>query len=206
VLLRPQWRSWLVRGGNALVLFGGVLLLQIGAYRLGYEHLANWLSVPGVLLAIIVSVYTAFLFAQARGRDFWQSPLLPLHMLVHSLLAGSALLVLLDSAGVFVHLVDFIKPWYGIAIVLNLLILLVELTITHPTSDAKATVRMILKGRYKSGFWWVVVAGCNLFPLIGVLFFSQSPVVMFLSALAGLIGIYRTERIWLEAPQRIPLA
>ena len=36
------------------------------------------------------AVYTAFLLAQAKGRDFWQNPLLSVHLLAHALLAGAA--------------------------------------------------------------------------------------------------------------------
>ena len=43
-----------------------------------------------VALAVVAAVYTAFLFAQAKGRDFWQNPLLSVHLLAHALLAGSA--------------------------------------------------------------------------------------------------------------------
>ena len=53
-----------------------------------------WLAWPGVVLAALAAVYTAFLFAQAGGRDLWQSPLLAWHLLVQAVMAGRAALLL----------------------------------------------------------------------------------------------------------------
>lgn len=86
VLLRPHWGSWLVKGGYSITVFGGLVTLLGVALYFGWDFispLASWLT---ALMAIVVAVYTAFLFAQAKGRDFWQSPTLALHMLVHSTL------------------------------------------------------------------------------------------------------------------------
>jgi Ni/Fe-hydrogenase subunit HybB-like protein len=46
-----------------------------------------------------VAGYTAFLFGQAEGRDFWQSPLLLPILLVQALVAGTAALLLMLVAG-----------------------------------------------------------------------------------------------------------
>ena len=205
VLLRPHWKSWLVRGGYALTLFGALLSLQAAGAWLGWRAFSTWLLVPGVLLAILVAVYTAFLFAQARGRDFWQSPLLPLHMLVHSAMAGSAMWLLLSVLGLLPvpALVPFVLAG---SLVANLLVVLAELSITHPTSDAKATVALILKGRYRRNFWWTIVSG-NLVPLLCLLLVPKTALPVFgLAALLVIYGIYQLEKIWVEAPQRLPLS
>jgi formate-dependent nitrite reductase membrane component NrfD len=91
VLLRPQWNSWLVKGGYTITVFG--LLVTIWAAMTFFEIKTGvttllWIT---AIFAILLAIYTAFLFAQAKGRDFWQSPTLPLHMLVHSVMAGTAI-------------------------------------------------------------------------------------------------------------------
>ena len=48
-----------------------------------------------LILAVGVVVYTGFLFGQAEGRDLWQSTLLPVHLLVQGLMAGSAALLVI---------------------------------------------------------------------------------------------------------------
>ena len=87
---------------------------------------------------------------------------------------------------------------------LNLLVMLIELTTTHMTQEAKLTAKMITKGRYKQLFWWGVVIIGNLLPLI--LMLSGMAFGIQIGGLLALVGIYLTEKIWVEAPQRIQLS
>ena len=52
-----------------------------------------------VILSVLAAVYTAFLLAQAKGRDLWQSPLLPVRMLVSSAMTGAAVVLLVSLLG-----------------------------------------------------------------------------------------------------------
>ena len=64
---------------------------------------------------------------------------------------------------------------------------------------------MILRGPYARLFYAGALCLGNILPLSLLLFSSSLP----LTALAGvavLAGIYITEHIWVEAPQRIPLS
>lgn len=88
VLLRPNWTSWVAKGAYLITGFGAVLTLLLLNDHFGSGDLI-WLKLVGLALALLSSVYTAFLFAQAKGRDFWQSPLLPFQMVTQSLLAGT---------------------------------------------------------------------------------------------------------------------
>lgn len=204
VILRPQWRSWLVRGGYALTFFGGLLTLQLVAAWLGWQGLAEGLILPGVLLAVIVAVYTAFLFAQARGRDFWQSPMLPIHMLVHSVVGGAAALSLLNGLGMLA-LGDVPAQVLSLGLIANIIVVGIELVMPHPTSDAKAVVKMLLHGRYRTAFWVALGLG-SLLPWVGLLWHGAEPAVAIAASVLAIWGIYSLEKIWVEAPQRIPLA
>jgi formate-dependent nitrite reductase membrane component NrfD len=154
--------------------------------------------------SIMLAIYTAFLFAQAKGRDFWQSPTLALHMLIHSFMAGGALYSITDAfLGSTTDWSQFITYVLYISIGLNLFIMLIELSITHPTEDSKRVAHMIVGGRYKKQFWLGTVLIGNILPLV-LIYIGGT----WISALAGLliiIGIYITEKIWIEAPQRIQL-
>ena len=44
-------------------------------------------------LALGAAIYTAFLFAQAEGRDLWQSSLLPFHLMAQAFVAGAGALL-----------------------------------------------------------------------------------------------------------------
>lgn len=207
VLLRPQWSSWLVKGGYAITTYGALLSFLALASWMDWSFVlapAKWLT-AGV--GVLVAVYTAFLFAQAKGRDFWQSPTLAIHMLIHSFMAGASVFGILslfvaNGAG----WLSFLNYVLLVGIGINLLTMLFELTMTHPTQDAKRVVDMILKGRYKNKFWAGVLLIGNLLPLAVLFILPTTPPTLAIAGTIVLIGIYITEDIWVEAPQRIPLS
>ena len=170
---------------------------------MGYS--GNAITLGNCIFAILLAVYTAFLFAQAKGRDFWQSPTLPLHMLVHSVMAGAAIFALVSLIFGNENWMDILRNTMVIALLVNLFTLITELTITHPTTAAKTVVKMITKGRYKNLFWIGTVLIGNIIPLV-LVFFSPSVSTIAIAGVFVLVGIYATEKIWVEAPQRIPLA
>ena len=208
VLLRPHWKSWLVKGGYAITIFGGLLSLLLMNLFLEWD-ISLFLVISTSIFALIVAVYTAFLFGQAKGRDFWQSPTLAIHMLVHSFMAGAAVFCLLGGLGVLGYaeasLFEFWKNILLIGIGANLLTILFELTTTHPTEDAKYAVEMITKGRYKNSFYLMVVLVGNLIPFLMMLLLPASSWLLPLAGIMVLVGLYFLEHIWVEAPQRIPL-
>ena len=153
---------------------------------------------------IITSIYTAFLFRQAKGRDLWQSPLSAFHMLVHSLMAGSSLFILLslflNLQTTFLH---FSQLTFVVSIVLNLIIIFSEFKILNHSSDSKKALNLIANGRYRQVFWLVAIILGNLMPL--GLIFSGLPLFLVISSILCIIGIFTTQHLWVEAPQRIPL-
>ena len=206
VLLRPHWGSWLVKGGYTITAFGGLVTLLGASTLFGLEALKpvlNWLT---LITAGVLAVYTAFLFGQAKGRDFWQSPTLALHMLVHSVMAGAAAFAIValfteTSADWTMYLKNMLFATIGV----NLLTIMFELVSKHPTEDAKYTVSMITKGRYAKLFYGGVLLVGNILPVILMILGAGNPIMMAAAGAAVLLGIYFTEHIWVEAPQRIPL-
>jgi len=204
VLLRPQWKSWLTKGGYAITLFGGVVACWLAAIYFHLDLLQKVFFLLSAIMATVVATYTAFLFAQAKGRDFWQSPTLVLHMITHSIMAGAASMMLVG------YLIPTPAEWMPFnsnlligSTVFNLVLMLIELTITHPTQDAKTVVSMIVSGRYKMTFWMGSIFMGNLLPLL--LLTDVLGGLSILASALSLVGIFITEKIWVEAPQRIPL-
>ena len=204
VLLRPQWKSWLVRGAYFMSGYGFLLVLW-GLARwqrwAGLESLLVW---PLIFFALMTAVYTAFLFAQARGRDFWQSPLMAVHMLAHSLLAGAAVLsIALLSTGGGIIWEGILRQTLLLGIVLNLAALFLELITPHPTREARRTAAAIVRGRF-GGLFWSAVLGGGLIPLGLALWGGGSALA--LSGAGSLAGLYAIEHIWIRAPQMIRLS
>jgi Ni/Fe-hydrogenase subunit HybB-like protein len=104
---------------------------------------------------VLTAVYTAYLFAQAKARDLWQNPLLPPHLLVQSLLLGSAALM---PFAVWLEPEGAPLAWaLGATSLLHLLMVWGEVTLTHPTAHARLAVREMTRGRYAAFFWAGIV-------------------------------------------------
>ena len=93
MFLRPQWRSWLVRGAVIITAYGALLVLHILASALQIDGLLDTLLWFGLVLATLTAVYTAYLFAQAKARDLWQNPLMAPQLVVQAVMAGIAVLL-----------------------------------------------------------------------------------------------------------------
>ncbi len=205
VLLRPQWKSWLTRGAYIITAYGGLLTLWLIVSFTKFDGLLKFIEPLGIIFALLSAVYTAFLFAQAKGRDFWQSPMLGLHMILHSLMAGLA---------VFQIAALFIKVNIGLTMVLNfftitalafhLITLAIELTTTHTTDDAHKTVKSITHGEFSRKFWLGMIFAGNIVPLL--LLFAGQTWAFALTGILIIIGLWFAEDIWVKAPQRIPLS
>jgi len=206
IFTRPQWRSWLVKGAFIIAGYSIVLALHFLSSIFESRSTQRWLMLPGLPLAILTAVYTAYLFAQAKARDMWQNPLLPPHLLVQALLVGSA--TLLPFAGWFAPEVFFALFWtMGITSLLHLMMVWGEVTLTHPTAHARLAVWEMVKGRY-SGFFWAgltlsILAG--LAPWLSLLGDFDMLIGLIASPLA-LAGILHYEHAYVQAGQSVPLA
>ncbi len=188
LILAPNWTSWLVWGGYILMAFGGTLSLW---WFLGAQS-PPWLLFVNVALGAAAAGYSAFLFAQAEGRDFWQSPLLLPHLLAQAVIAGAAALAMLGSFNVFGLL--------GAGLFLHLLMVVGEIAVPHTNRDSAMAARFLLRRRTVA-LALSVVAGI-IVPLVLIVW----EISLFSAATLALIGLYIYEHIWIEAGQSVPLS
>jgi len=199
VLTRPQWKSWLARGGVILSLYGAVLALHFVAVLQGSTAWPRALLWPGLPLAVLAAIYTAWLFAQAKARDLWQSPLLPPQLCIEAAASGAAALLLVA---------DFVEPaavqplaWIASgATLLHLLLLGGEATITHATAHARLATAEMTSGRYRHFFR----AGVG-FQAAGLLVALADPTSVLMAPLV-LAGLLAYEHAFVQAGQAVPLA
>jgi formate-dependent nitrite reductase membrane component NrfD len=203
VLLRPQWRSWLVRGAYLLSGFGLVVTLWLLARLADLTALADALTWPGALLALGSAVYTAFLFAQGKGRDFWQNPLLGIHLLAHAFLAGGAVWLITTAVGANPSR-DAARAFLAVTLGFSLVAMLAELWTTPPTTDAHLALRWIVRRPMGGWFWGGGIAVGHLLPL-ALLASPAAPAAVAAAGLA-LAGLLVVEWLWVLAPQHIPLS
>ena len=207
IFTRGQRRSWLVRGAYVIAAYGAVLVLHLLLAALDGDRSAGRLLALGILgvpLAIMTAAYTAYLFAQAKARDLWQNPLLPAHFVVQAILAGAATLlatVLMTGGTPITAFV--LRIILGGSLIVHLLLVLGETTLTHPTAHAKLANWELVQGKWRSWFWTGVVTATGAL----VLLVSGGPVLVYLLApILALVGLFAHEHAYVQAGQSVPLA
>ncbi len=197
IFTRRHWRSWLVRGAFLIGGYGGIVALYLMAELAGAGTAARVLAWTGLPLALGTAVYTAYLFAQARGRDLWQSPLLAPHLAVQALVAGGAATVLAAwwlSPG---HGVRAAEALLAAAAAAHLVLVAAEAAAGHRTAHARLAAAAMTRGRHARYFWpgLALVAAAVAAPWAG-------PAV----AGAALAGLLAHEHAYVQAGQSVPLA
>jgi len=210
LLLKPNPTSWLVWGGYILLVVGALAFAWAVARLVGLttvETVLAWLALPG---GVAAAGYTAFLFGQAEGRDFWQSPLLFPVLLAQAGVAGGATLVLLTllARGT----ADDMR-WpvlaLGGALVALLVLVASELVVPHANLHVAKTVRLLTHGPYRGQLLGLGLGLGVLVPLAAlVLGWTTGSLTLAsaVAAVAALIGLWSYERIWIEAGQDVPLS
>ena len=196
IFTRPQWKSWLVKGAFIIAGYSLVLAAHFIASLSGGANVQRWLIIPGLPLGLMTAVYTAYLFAQAKARDLWQNPLLPVHLFIQALLLGSAVLAPIA----FRLSPDVLSPllWMTSATSLvHLLMIWGEVTLTHPTAHARVAIQEMTSGRYRAYF----LAGIVLTMLGG-----SAPWLGIPAAPLALTGLLLYEHAYVQAGQSVPLA
>ena len=213
IFRRPQWRSWLVRGGFIIGGYGAVLAAHFAAAILGAGP-PPWLGWAGGGLAVLTAVYTAFLFGQAKARDMWQNPLLPAHFLVQAVLAGSGVAALLGMPAA--------PALFALASAAHLLMILGEVCMPPPTAHARAAEREMTHGRYRRWFrlgvlgaaagvaapWLdaLLVPVASAFADSALTASAATAVAAWIVVPVGLAALLAYEHAYVQAGQSVPLA
>jgi len=191
IVFRPQWRSWLTRGAFVLMAFGLFLTVEVILAWTGTVPI--WLSGVTAFFAFGSAIYSAFLFWQAKGRDFWQSPLFALHLTVMAMLAGSALISILNDQS------RFVTAFLTTTLIGHAALIAFDLMAIHSTQHAKIAARSVYVKNWL--FWIGAVKVGIVLPLILLWFGILGP-----AGLLALIGLYAYERVWIRAGQIVPLS
>ena len=97
ILTKSNWRSWMVWGAWFLTVHGALSALWLIAGWLDRPPVLSLLAWPVVVVAVLATSYTGFLFAQGLARDLWQGHYATLDLIAQSGLAGSATLLVAST-------------------------------------------------------------------------------------------------------------
>src|SRR5262245_43082166 len=167
LLFKPNPRSWLVWGGWILIAFGAAAVIWLAAGWMGDATVLAWLAWPMLALAVASAGYSALLFGQAEGRDFWQSPAVLPHLIAAALVAGSATLLLLALAlGTPPGVTNALRLVLLGSLAASGLLVLSELYGFHATQDATRAAYTLTRGGLASPLWSGVLGAGTIAPLL----------------------------------------
>ncbi len=209
LLTRPNPRSWLVLGGYILMAYSLASFLWLACGSGG--GVPGWVVATCVVFGIGAAGYTAFLFAQAKGRDLWQSPLFFWHLLAQAVSAGAAALLLVGgAAGLDAPVMTTLATVLMVSLVVTGGLVLGEVALTPVSEDVQRAAGLLTGGALREKFWGLFMAMGVLLPVIFLLWAgAQADASWFLhplSALLALAGIWVFETLWVEAGQSVPLS
>jgi formate-dependent nitrite reductase membrane component NrfD len=193
IIFRPQWRSWLTRGAFILAGFGALLTASLlFKVVIPNESLMRFVMPLAAIFGAASAIYSAFLFGQAKGRDFWQSPLFSVHLIVMAFLAGSGFIIMMNDE----------TPWITLILQSSLIahgaLILLDLLTVHSTRDAKISASYI---KQSSWFWLGAFLVGIALPLFLLSLGSTG-----IAGLLTLIGLLLYEKVWVRAGQVVPLS
>ena len=211
LVTRPNPTSWLVWGGYILAIFGLIEAAWFGAALSGFSDVLHWLLLPAALLGGAAAGYSAFLFGQAEGRDFWQNPLMLPILIVQAILAGAAGLGLLswvlNAGAVMMNLFTILLLS---AIVLHVLLVFMEVFGSHSNSHVATAARYMSRGGLKDTFWWLFFTTGSFVPIamvcIALLVPAAQAALLGLAGIIALAGLYAYEHCFVVAGQVVPLS
>jgi Fe-S-cluster-containing dehydrogenase component/formate-dependent nitrite reductase membrane component NrfD len=218
ILTKPNPRSWLVLGTWVLIAFGILILGWIGfAIQTGKvpRVIVSFAAVAGIAAA----GYSAFLFAQGKGRDLWQSPLFLWHLIVQAFLAGAASMILITmvsafpNIGLVTNVNEIVRPLETIlagAILVSILMILGEVFLPAFSVDVERATKLITHGALRTRFWGGAIALGGLAPLALIWIAPSSDSLRLTFDVAGAIfalaGVFVFDEIWIIAGQAPPLS
>lgn len=198
IFTKHHWGSWLVRGSFIIAGYGAAVSAYVLGSLLGEQRIQEIAGGFGIALALGTACYTAYLFAQAKARDLWQSPLLPAHLAVQAVLAGAASLLPFAVVGDTPDRgVDAIAWVLAISAATHLVLVWTETTLPHVTAHAHLATHEMVHGKYARAFWVGIVA---------VAVAVAAPWIGILAVPFALIGLLAHEHAYVQAGQSVPLA
>ncbi len=207
IVLRPNTKSWLVKGAWVLMAFGGITTAILVARVLGLHGLADGLRWTNLVTGSLTAAYTAFLFAQCEGRDLWQHTrvLLP-HLLVQALcVGGAALLAFVPNAELAIFVAVLAVAHHALG--------LCERIGHHDTANARMAAALLpvipaWPGTKLSAFHagMATTTAATLLAMLLVLSGMGHPVTLALCAVLAWSGLFLYEQAYVRAGQLPPLS
>src|SRR5262245_51233856 len=212
ILVRPNWRSWLVWGAYFLTAQGLLTTLWLAAVLIRHDSfLQELLLWPLAIVSILTTCYTGFLFAQGLARDLWQGHLSTVDRLAQAIVEGAAVLLLVSAIpGVESDssIIRALVVTLAVGLLAHLAIVSAEhLLLPSPTRHHALATAAIRRGPYARTFCFASIGAALAAAgvAVGALGLG-APLPIALAALLALAGSFAWEYVWVDAGQSVPLS
>jgi len=207
ILIRPNWRSWMVWGAYFLTAHGAIAGAWVLAGWLKMNGALTALAVPAIVVSILATSYTGFLFAQGLARDLWQGHHAAVDLLAQALAEGAAVLTLAAMAvnqGQSPVVLEVILLG---ALATHLAFIVYENLLTPGGTRHRAiAVTAIRRGAFAPLFWGIAIVAGGVVPLTMLAAAPSASWILAPAALLALAGTFAWEYVWVEAGQCVPLS
>ena len=206
IIFHPNTKSWLVKGTWILMAFGGLSTLIIALRFLDAHRAANilrWVNFPPALMA---SGYSAWLFAQCKGRDLWTEKGTFWQLVSRAAFMGAGIGALLpvdpDAR------MTCLRLFVGLGVVCGVLMYW-ERGHDSGTEHARRA-RAILRRSPRDQAGIVLVVLAAIVAQLGDFFFTDGSggetAAVTLALVAATVGLLLHERSWIRAGQAVPIS
>ena len=211
IFAHPHFTSAVTIGAWVVAGFVVVLLLTIWAFLTDSKKLFNRLKIPGFILALFSTIYTAGIMGEATAREVWFFPAEMIAMLLSAVIAGSAGFLFVDGLfGGFLkenikrdlnYILMGSSALYGAMFIGELLFAKMHSEFAH------RVVEQLIYGEV-SIYFWIGFALTFIVPVVltGVATQTRKYQYTFYGAASAIVGLWFVKHAWLLAPQTLPLS
>jgi len=209
ILVRPNWRSWMVWGAYFLTAQGALTALWLAAAVAGADALLRVLLWPLAIVSLLTTAYTGFLFKQGLARDLWQGPQSTIDLIAQAGVEGAAALLIasaIPGVAASARFTAALATTLGAALVVHVALIVFEHVVARsPTRHHALAAAAVRRGAYARLFWSGSVAAA-VAAAAATAIVPAAPLALAVAAVVALAGSFAWELIWVAAGQSVPLS
>ena len=208
IFLHSHFTSAITWGAWFINIYSLVLLLMFWAYIKKDDKLLEKLIVPGIIMALLTTVYTAGLMGLSTAREMWQAPTEIVQMVLAAAIGGSASLLLVGNFTMGEDEKKKLGSILACATTASLVIYVSELIFAPTKSEEAEWVVHYLTHGLMAVYFILGLIIAFLAP--AALAFGSMKInntkILLPAAVLSLVGLWMVKHAWLIAPQMIPLS
>jgi formate-dependent nitrite reductase membrane component NrfD len=208
IFLHSHFTSAITWGAWFINIYSLILILMFWAYIKKDDKLLEKLIIPGIIVALLTTVYTAGLMGLSTAREIWQTPTEIIQMVLAAGIGGSASLLLIGSFTMSEEEKKNLGIVLAYSTAASLVIYLSELIFAPTKSEEAEWVVHYLTSGMMAVYFFAGLVIAFLAP--SALAFCSAKFnntkMLLPAAVLSLVGLWMVKHAWLIAPQMIPLS